>query len=251
MIHPCRAGVKAPDEAMRGSNGRGPDLKEVAPGVAGCGHVNVLGHTFVALASGDDEPYLLGAVLPDLASMVGVRLDRSRLDGRVAQGVRAHVAADAAFHAHPAFRAGVAALRRDLAARGFDRGPARAISHAGWEMLLDGTLVGSPAEAAYRRALGAGDIVLDAVAEPDRPRWLGFVRRAAASGPQLRLRYEDPTWVAERLHDLLNRRPRLRFPAHRRSAVARALGHHAGPVATAAPDLLAATRNGTTPAGNR
>jgi hypothetical protein len=206
--------------------------------------VNVLGHTFVALASGDDDPYLLGAVLPDLASMVGVRLDRTRLDGRVADGVRAHVGADAAFHAHPAFRAGVAALRRDLAREGLDRGPARAVSHAGWEMLLDGTLVGSPAEAAYRRALGGGDRVLDAVVEPDRPRWRGFVSRAASPGRQdLPLRYDDATWVAERLHDLLQRRPRLRFPRHQLAAVVSVLGGHAESVATAAPHVLAATRD--------
>jgi hypothetical protein len=200
--------------------------------------MNVLGHTFVALASGDDDPaFVLGAVLPDLAPMVDVRVDRSRVDGRVGEGVRCHVEADAAFHADPAFRAGAAALRRDLAEAGLERGPVRAVGHAGWELLLDGTLVGSAAEEAYWRALDVGETVLDAVAEPDRRRWLAF---CAHRHQRPALRYDDPAWVAERLHSVLARRPRLRFGRERLPAVTRILGSHARGVATVGPDVLAA-----------
>ena len=124
--------------------------------------MNVLGHASVALAWGDDDPaFVLGAVLPDLASMVGVRVDRSMFGGAVGDGMRCHIDADAIFHDHPEFRAGSAALRRDLADQGLDRGPVRAVGHAGWELLLDGTLVGSSAEAAYWRALDVGELALD------------------------------------------------------------------------------------------
>jgi hypothetical protein len=207
--------------------------------------MNVLGHASVALAWGGDDPaFVLGAVLPDLASMVGVRVDRSRLVGLVGDGMRCHIDADAIFHDHPEFRAGSAALRRDLAEQGLDRGPVRAIGHAGWELLLDGTLVGSPAEAAYWRALDVGERALDAIDGPGHDRWLGFLGYRGRLGT---LRYDDPPWVAERLHDLLARRPRLRFSREALPAVANVLGAHAGQVAAVAPRVLAAITAGSRP----
>jgi hypothetical protein len=207
--------------------------------------MNVLGHASVALAWGGDDPaFVLGAVLPDLASMVHVRIDRSLLDGRIGDGMSCHIGADAIFHDHPDFRGGSAALRRDLASEGLDRGPVRAIGHAGWELLLDGTLLGSRAEAAYWRALDVGELAMDAIAEPDRPRWLGFLsyRRRRPL-----LRYDDPPWVAERLHDLLARRPRLRFSRRELPAVADVLGAHAGAVAAVGPGVLTAVTEGRRP----
>jgi hypothetical protein len=207
--------------------------------------MNVLGHASVALAWGGDDPaFVLGAVLPDLASMVGVRVDRSRLGGLVGDGMRCHIDADAIFHDHPEFRAGSAALRRDLAEQGLDRGPVRAIGHAGWELLLDGTLVGSSAEAAYWWALDVGELALDAIAEPDHGRWLGLLGYRRRAGV---LRYDDPPWVAERLHDLLARRPRLRFSREALPAVAHVLGAHAGHVAGVAPQVLATITAGRQP----
>jgi hypothetical protein len=204
--------------------------------------MNVLGHASVALAwGGDDAAFVLGAVLPDLASMVHVRIDRSLLGERVGDGMRCHIDADATFHDHPDFRAGSAALRRDLAGHGLDRGPVRAIGHAGWELLLDGTLVGSPAEAAYWRALDVGGLALGAVAEPDRGRWLGLLSDRRRRPP---LRYDDPRWVAERLHDLLARRPRLRFAREELPTVANVLGAHAAEVAAVGPRVLTAVTDG-------
>jgi hypothetical protein len=204
--------------------------------------MNVLGHASVALAWGGDDPaFVLGAVLPDLASMVHVRIERTLLEGPVADGMRCHIDADAIFHDLPDFRAGSAALRRDLAGRGLDRGPVRAVGHAGWELLLDGTLVGSPAEAAYWRALDVGELAISGIGEPDRSRWLGFLgyRRRRP-----RLRYDDPPWVAERLHELLARRPRLRFSREELPGVADALFAHAGEVAAVGPGVLAAVTDG-------
>jgi hypothetical protein len=207
--------------------------------------MNVLGHASVALAWGGDDPaFVFGAVLPDLASMVGVRVDRSRLGEPVGDGMRCHLEADAIFHDHPEFRAGSAALRRDLAGRGLDRGPVRAVGHAGWELLLDGTLVGSSAEAAYWRALDVAELALDAIAEPGHGLWLRFLSYRRRVGT---LRYDDPPWVAERLHDLLARRPRLRFSREQLPAVAQVLGAHAGQVAAVAPRVLATITGGRRP----
>lgn len=162
----------------------------------------------VALATGRrDRGFLLGAALPDLASMVGVRVDRSLLPGAIADGVACHLAADEAFHAHPRFRDGSAALRADLRGIGLATGPTRALSHAGWELLLDGTLVGGPAEDAYRSALDTGEDVTAALAPEHRRGWEQLLARR----PPPPLRYDDPAWVTDRLFAMLSRRPRLRF----------------------------------------
>ncbi len=198
--------------------------------------MNFLGHTHVALAVGHGEPaYLLGAALPDLAPMAGVRLPRAGLDGAIGAGVRCHLDADAAFHAHPAFRSGSGALRRTVTDRGVASGPARAVGHAGWELLLDGTLVGTDVEAAFRGALVAGEQVSPLLAPDDRPRWARFLARVR-SAPALR--YDDPRWVAARLHGMLAHRPRLRLPDHQVPDVADALTAARGAVSVVAASVL-------------
>jgi hypothetical protein len=201
--------------------------------------VNVLGHSHVALEVGVDAPdYVLGAVLPDLASMARVRLDRSRLVGGVAEGVRCHLVADAAFHTVPEFVAGSGAIRGDLQALGFAAGPARAVGHVGWELLLDGTLLGSPARAAYAGALELGDRVGAALAEAHRPRW---ARLLAHRDRLPSLPYDDPRWVAERLVSILEPRPRLRVAVEQVPVVA----DHVERIAASAPAVLSATAERT------
>ena len=138
--------------------------------------VNILGHTHVALAGGrDDAGYLLGAVLPDLAPMAGVKVARDALGpprGRRRALPRAH--RRGVPRVTPPSWPGSRALRRALDARGVASGPARAVGHAGWELLLDGTLVGGPTEAAFRRAMAAGG---------RRRRWR-CPRRTPAAGPR-------------------------------------------------------------------
>jgi hypothetical protein len=198
--------------------------------------VNILGHTFVALACGrDDRDWLLGAVLPDLAPMAGVRVDRAALPGGLAEGVRCHVRTDEAFHAHPAFVAGSGALRRAAAERGLPRGAARAIGHAGWELLLDGTLVGGPAEAAFHGAMAVADRATAAMAPGDAARWSAFVSRP---GGAPRLRYDEPVWAAERLHGMLARRPRLALPEEHVGTVADLLAAHVDAVAAVAAQVF-------------
>lgn len=198
--------------------------------------MNVLGHTHVALAGGRDDPeYLLGAVLPDLGAMAGIRVSGAAFTGALAEGIRSHHRADAEFHAHADFLAGSGALRRALVERGVALGPARAVGHAGWELLLDGTLLGTEVEDALGRALAVGERAAPGLAHTARGRWAAFLDRARrAGGP----RYDDPAWVADRLHVMLRGRPRLRLPAGQVATVAHVLAAHTGDVAACAARVL-------------
>jgi hypothetical protein len=201
--------------------------------------VNVLGHTFVARAAGSADPeFLLGAVLPDLAPMAGIRLARGGIGGTLGDGVRCHVRTDEAFHGLPAVRAGMGELRADLTRRGLASGPARAVGHAGWELMLDGTLLAVPAADDFRRALGAGEAALAALDPADRPRWTAFLDRARRAP---RPRYDDTRWVADRLHAMLARRPRLSLPLWQVPSVAAALARQVDAVRAAAPAVLTDT----------
>jgi hypothetical protein len=209
------------------------------PSPASARAMNVLAHTWVARACGLAAPEeVLGAVAPDLATMAGVRLDRAALRGPVADGVRCHLRTDAAFHHDATFLAGSSALRKDLLAVGVPRGAARAVGHVGWELLLDGLLVRTPAEDAFRRALGLADSVIGAVRPEDRPRWQAFL---AHRRPAPALRYDDPEWVADRLVGMLAGSTRLRLPADDAPAVAAVLAIHVESVADAGEGVLAAT----------
>lgn len=209
--------------------------------------MNVLGHTHVALAGGHDDPeYLLGAVLPDLAPMAGVRVVPARLGGALGDGVRCHLRADAAFHAHAVFLAGSSALRRALVEREVGWGPARAVGHAGWELLLDGTLVRTEVEDAFRRALAIGERAADGLGPDDRARWTAFLARARRLPG---LHYDDPRWVADRLHAMLAHRPRLRLPAAHVATVTDVLAAHVDAVVASAATVLHDTARALDPAG--
>src|SRR5579875_2608861 len=101
--------------------------------------MNYLAHLAVAAASSASPRYALGAVLSDLCALSGLRCAYPRLTGELAAGLRCHRAADRAFHADPAFLAGAGSLRAAALAAGLPPGASRAIGHAGWELLLDGS----------------------------------------------------------------------------------------------------------------
>jgi hypothetical protein len=205
--------------------------------------VNVLGHSQVALGVGVDEPaYVLGAVLPDLASIARARLHKDRLPGEIAAGVRCHVVADAAFHLDATFERGSAAIRDELRERGLGAGPARAIGHVGWELLLDGTLLASAARDVYARALELGDEARAGFAGDDTARWdeLMIHRRRLPDLP-----YDDPEWVAERMEAMLAPRALLRFPPEQLPEVTATLVAHADRIVAAAPQVIEDTTRRT------
>jgi hypothetical protein len=193
--------------------------------------VNFLAHADVARrSSGDDPAFVLGAVLPDLLPMAGVRLDRGDVAPEVAAGWAEHHRADAAFHAHPAFLAGVGALRADLRSTSLGTGPRRAAAHVGWELLLDDEVAGSASlVAVFRSALALGRSVTR------EPAWHGLLDRFSAIQPA------GPAGgdvLAERVRRACSRRARLAFGPEHLDELAVVLERHRAAVASVAPGLL-------------
>lgn len=161
----------------------------------------------------DDPVVLLGAILPDIESLLGPVVIDGRDDPAIARGIAIHRRTDAVFHADARFVTGSIALTRALQARGITRGASRGIGHAGWELLLDGVLADDEATTA---GFGAAIAELEPRAIPgrfapfadrqrDTPIWVG---------------YRDPAEVAARLHRQLSARPRLAFPSEEIPVVA-------------------------------
>lgn len=181
----------------------------------------------------------IGAVLPDLASMAGARIDRARLPGPVAEGVLVHHRTDEAFHGHPWF---VDALRNDvtvLEAAGLPRGAARASAHVGAELLLDGVLLEDDDVAvALGQAVDALDLAqLGDLDDQQRERWAMLFDRMR--GGMSRSVYASPEAVAERLRHLLARRPRLSLPPSCEPALVDHLAWRRAKVVAIAPCLVA------------
>jgi hypothetical protein len=155
----------------------------------------------------------LGAMLPDLAGMVGDRPPRTEA-GSLADGVAFHHQTDAAFHDAPTFRGLHDQALSELHRVGVTRGPARAVAHVGVELLLDAAFRTHipTAEAPYRAALELG---LD-------PEWArriewrslesrdGFTNVARVLARR-KFDGEDfsPSNLAARLERILAHRPRL------------------------------------------
>ncbi|MEC7522104.1 MAG: hypothetical protein VYE22_19620 [Myxococcota bacterium] len=170
--------------------------------------MNFFGHAVAALWEHDDPRWILGAMLPDFASMCGTRFDRAG-DPMVAEGVQHHHEADLVFHGLPTFLTWCNGGADVLEGRGVGRGAARAVAHVGTELLLDGVLLDRFPE--------AREPYLEAVALPTE----GLDLRFHGGGEpferlQARLRehglpdgYRDPAEVARRLERILSRRPRL------------------------------------------
>lgn len=206
------------------------------------GRVNFVAHVHVALCLAgsrtDAAGLAFGAALPDLASMAGVRLDRSALPEAVREGVLLHHRTDAVFHSLLEFRTGVRRLSDELKEQGLPVGAARAVGHAGWELLLDGCLLERRGTAqAFADVLAAAPDVARGVAPADPDRW----RRLLATMRQDRwwLGYGDTELVARRLQQRLQARRRLAFPVEQVPVVARALSAARPPVDRALDGVMA------------
>jgi hypothetical protein len=171
--------------------------------------VNLFGHSVVARAERADPCLALGAMLPDLTRMCGLRLARAG-HAALEEGVRLHHRTDRAFHSAPSFGALLGAGARELRARGVVHGRALAAAHVGVELLLDGVLLDEePSAAHYLDALRAapdliGSLELRGPSGPVRLRAL--VLRMLAQGPPRD--YLDPGGVAVRVLRALGARPR-------------------------------------------
>lgn len=179
--------------------------------------MNFFGHAVVAGWAGGADRVVLGSMLPDFESMTGARVLNSR-DADLERGIALHHRTDDAFHGTPVF---VALCRRAivaLSASGVRRGTARAVSHIGTEMFLDGILADDESHAkTYLDALAPNHMA--AVDWDDGG--LAFeklrVRLERWGAPR---DYGDPDFVLDRLQNALRDRPKLRLLDEQRAAVA-------------------------------
>jgi hypothetical protein len=209
--------------------------------------VNLVGHVAVALphqpAARPSTEFLVGCMLPDLAAIARVRLTRP--DGELGRGVTFHHACDGAFHESEWFRRVNRELRDALLDAGVSTGAARACSHAGSEMLLDGALVTDPhVESCAQLTLAAVDERADALATlapPESRAVLAERFRMIGSSLEPR-RYADARFVAERLQRMTAGRRRIELDPRDVDAVTVVLDEFAPGIAGAAPDVVATVR---------
>jgi hypothetical protein len=176
--------------------------------------MNFFGHAVVGLWESDDARFVLGAMLPDLCGMLGIRAARPQdaTCASLAAGVEFHHRTDAAFHGCERFVALCSDSVDVLTAQGVGRGTSRAVGHVGTELLLDGFLSANrEARAMYARALALGvderlseSVLMD---RGDQKRMHdGLKRLLRAPIPEA---YTQPTFVTDRLQWILSSRPRL------------------------------------------
>lgn len=202
--------------------------------------MNFFGHAAVATWSKPTGGTVLGAMLPDFATMSGTRLAEAS-DADIARGIDLHHATDAAFHRLPP----VLALMRELDDRldkgGCARGPRRAVAHIGVELLLDGVLV---EEAVYREHYVAGlahDPAGIGWRDADDPARFGrLLERLRAYGVPLDL--QRPEAIAQRLHRMLAHRPLLAPSASDLATIRTALVEHKPRIEVAADTVVRALR---------
>jgi hypothetical protein len=208
--------------------------------------MNFFGHAWVALR---DEArrgpvraeFVLGAMLPDFASMLRTRppsVSRPALQA----GVAFHHLTDDAFHGAQSFLEFSREASRFLSERGLSRGSARAVAHVGVELLLDAAFAGEPgANEAYLSAIAGGLTIevascihwQDADGE-DRFRQLchNLARRGAFVGDT------PPALTAERLRNILADRPRLAMDEAGQSVVREWVETARPAIVSGAPTLL-------------
>jgi hypothetical protein len=178
--------------------------------------LNFFAHAVVASWHSHDARFVLGAMLPDLASMAGVRV-HSATDLELQRGIDMHHATDAAFHIAPIFTSFCAEAIARLTSEGVERGTARAVAHVGVELTLDGVLSSHrESRALYSAALDvavSGGLEGSLTVTPTESLarlTTGLGRLARAPIPEA---YADPEVVADRLRMILASRPRLAMRA--------------------------------------
>jgi hypothetical protein len=207
--------------------------------------VNFFGHAVVASWETKTPGFVLGAMLPDFATMSGTRLVEVN-HPELRAGVALHHRTDRVFHGNSHFVALCREAIQTLLARGLGRGRAHAVGHVGVELLLDGWLVERrEAREAYAAALHCGrDRDLGRrirwLDEEGRGRWRSLRRRLEGHGPPED--YRDPAVVASRVERILRGRRRLALDAGSLDIAARYLPELQRSVHTHAAPLIGELR---------
>jgi hypothetical protein len=178
--------------------------------------MNFFGHAVVAqrreaTRGSVRAEFVLGAMLPDFASMLRVRPPTSSLS-EVETGLRFHHLTDDAFHGCDSFLEFSGQALVFLSDRGLSRGSARAVAHVGVELLLDSAFVTDSANEAYLRAVhsAATERVASQIhwrSADGKDRFAQLCHTLSRRG---QLRSDTaPELIAERLRYILAARPRL------------------------------------------
>lgn len=186
--------------------------------------MNFFAHLVVARRRRREPAFLLGAMLPDFATMCAARLGRIE-HALLADGVAEHHRTDEAFHGGATFLS----LCRDTAGRleaaGLSWGAARAVAHVGTELFLDGELTRDEGAATdYLGAIGQGAALGTHIVFRDdggHTRYRRLHERLLTHGTPTR--YREPAFVGEVLVRILGARPRLAVGAEHEGALLREL----------------------------
>lgn len=206
--------------------------------------MNFFAHAVVASWRSASPAYALGAMLPDLAGIVGSRTPPVA-HPEVSAGVDLHHETDRAFHRLPVFVHAMSEIQAQLMRRGLGRGPAAGAAHVAFEICLDGALVDQPdAVPRYLAALEVGRGELrGAFAWPgddQHARWGALVDRLAAHGLP-RGGFESGP-VAQRVTRALASRPRLALDPAGADLLRAEMPDIAARATAAAPGILLALR---------
>lgn len=203
--------------------------------------MNFFGHAAIACWESDDPGFVLGSMLPDWAAITELRIGPIDSD-TVRAGVAHHHRVDEVFHRTAVFvercREWTAALRE----LGVRRGTARAVSHIGVELILDGWLEARAAAPRYADAVASAS----PEALGDTIQWQGPPEGHA----RLRALRERLVWVGRPAHlreargvyghleRALCKRPSLAILEEDAAAVRETLDAEMEAVAVGAPALL-------------
>jgi hypothetical protein len=204
--------------------------------------VNLGAHVTIAAQHFNDPMVHLGSALPDIATIGGFKMLPRSATGQMGRGVAFHHATDNLFHSHGWFTSRQKMVFDDLIAADVGRGAARASSHVGVELLLDGELFHNRPERsgsvqhAFALAMAAPGIG-DVVTAESRRRWQGHLSRL----PQWRTptSFRDPDAVAARLESILSSRSRLAMKPVDVERVATALASVQPSIIATAEEFLA------------
>lgn len=201
--------------------------------------MNFFGHAAIAGRFRASPEFVLGAMLPDFAGMLGIKTPPVTPDA-LGAGVRFHHLTDHAFHELRSFRAFCAEATRFLDAQSVRRGTARAVAHVGVELLLDAALAeDEAARSRYFAALGAArraELFVPSTYTPEE------CARLAGLGEVLEnrgiSRNPDTGLVVTRLERALAARPRLAIEPRDRAAVGSWVELFRDRVVASTPDLV-------------
>jgi len=208
--------------------------------------MNFFGHALIAQR---DEAtrgpiraeFVLGAMLPDFASMLRTRPPVATLDA-LSAGVSFHHRTDDAFHGAQSFLDFSRLASSFLSNHGVSRGTARAVAHVGVELLLD---------AAFARERGGNEAYLSAIACGLTAQVQSHISWQTSDASErfrhlchsLQQRGEfqvNPSseLVAERLRSILADRPRLAMDEHGLFVVRTWVEGARSQITSGAPQLL-------------